>query len=239
MTTHQEHNSKKLSVIILEDNRFEIVGMIAELKTDETIEVIKASPDPNEVLDAVKEHQPNIVFIDLKIQGDLNVGVTVIQEIKAISPAVKCVVLTAFPELQYFLTSFDAGAEGFVRKDASLHQQPSLTELCRIVSAGGRYYDPYLVGQMRAYLDLSRLPLPGSQVKFSENPLTSREQEVLGKLAAGQTNMSIANELVISENTVKTHLNNIKAKLGARNRHEAVLIALSKSWLNNPTLDPD
>jgi DNA-binding NarL/FixJ family response regulator len=239
MAPHQKHNPQKISVIILEDNRFEIVGMMAELKMDENVEIIKASPDPDEVLIAVKDHQPDVVFVDLKIQGNFNVGITVIQEIKAISPAVKCVVLTAFPELQYFLASFDAGAEGFVRKDALPSQQPSLADLCRIVIAGGRYYDPYLVGQMRAYLDLSRLPLATPPSQLAENPLTTREQEVLAKLVAGKTSSVIAKELVISENTVKTHLNNIKAKLGARNRHEAILIALARGWLSNSAVDPD
>lgn len=226
-------DSPKIKVVILEDDKFERQGMIADLGSADDIEVIGASAQPSQILAWVKEHCPDVAFIDLKTQGDINVGAATIREIKAISPEVKCIVLTSFPELPNFLVAFDAGAEGFLSKETPEGQLPSLAELVQIVVAGGRYYDANLVGEMRRYLDIKRLPFRRDRTGFVENPLTKREHDVLLELARRHTNAEIAAKLCITENTVRTHIGSINQKLGAKDRHEAVLIAMSMGWLNN------
>jgi DNA-binding NarL/FixJ family response regulator len=223
--------SDKIKVVILEDNRHHRAGMVHELAAAEEIEVVGASAQPGEILALVKEQRPHVAFIDLKIQDDISVGSKTIQEIKSISPDVKCIVLTAFPELPNFLAAFDAGAEGFIPKDAQPEHQPSLLELIKVVTAGGRYYDPDVVDQMRHYLDDTRLTRAESSTYKEETPLTPREQEVLLELAKGHSNRQIAEELVISPHTVKTHIGSIKTKLGAQDRHQAVLLAMSRGLL--------
>ena len=224
----------KKKVIILEDSRYEALGMVTELNNAEDIELIAVSADPDELLALAKQHGPHVAFIDLKIQGDINVGARIIRELKRIDPNIKCIVLTAFPELPNFLAAFDAGAEGFITKEA-VTPQPSLAELVRTIKQGGRYYDPDLIGQMRRYLDETRLPvIKKDKTGYERIPLTRREQEILPELAKRRTNAEIAKKFVINLSTVKTHIRNIIIKLGAKDRHEAVLIAMSKGWLNDP-----
>ncbi len=233
-------SDEKLTVAVLEDHRHERMGMVIELNEVADIEVVAATADPEEIINLVKSQPPDVVFIDLKIGGDIRVGIEVIQQIKASAPQVKCIVFTAFPNLERFVAAFDAGAEGFMRKDASLDQQPSLGDLARQIKAGGRYYDADLVGQMRSYLDEDRLPFaPKDETGQYRNPLTKREQEILLLLQKRYDNAKIAEVLVISPNTVKTHIHHMARKLGAKDRHEIVYIAIARGWLQDPDSTDD
>lgn len=224
--------SQPFKVVILEDGKYHRMGMTTELATSPDIEVVGASAQPDEIIEFVKKYQPDVAFIDLRIYGDMNAGASTIREIKALQPDVKCIVLTAFVDLSNFLAAFDAGAEGFIRKDALPDQQPLLPELVRIVTAGGRYYDPGIVSQMRQFLDPTRLPPQQFPVGNMENPLTNREREVLRELAKNKSNAEIADRLVISEHTVKAHISSIMTKLNVRDRREATLLAVAQGWLS-------
>ncbi len=223
----------KIKVVILEDGRYDRLGMITELRAESDIELPCATGQPDELLTAIQDHHPTVAVIDLRIYDDDTVGLEVIRKIKQMAPDVRIIVLTAFPELTNFLAAFDLGVKAFVKK-AAIEPRPSLTELVRLVAAGGCYYDPDVTRVMRQRLegmhpqqedDLLILPITNTDI-------SDRELEVLHLMAAGRTIQQIADVLVISHNTVKTHIRNLKAKLGAKDRREAVLIAESKGLLN-------
>lgn len=223
-----------LKVVILEDGKYERIGMRVELEADGDIIVLGDSSDPGKILKLVETEQPDVAFIDLRIWGDMKVGVNTILDIKKISPEVKCVVLTGFPDLPNFLAAYDAGAEGFIIKDALPDRQPSLAHLARIVSVGGSYYEPGVVKKMRHYLDMTKIPPVGDAGPGNDSPLTERERDVLAQMAQGKSNADIALALTITENTVKTHISNIFAKLGVDNRRDAVLHAIPSGLLHVP-----
>jgi DNA-binding NarL/FixJ family response regulator len=226
-------NTERTKVVILEDGRYDRLGMTTELSTEPAIELVCATAQPWEVLAAIQEHRPQVAVIDLRIYDDDAVGLDVIREVRHTALPVKVIVLTAFPDLSNFLAAFDLGVEAFVKKAAS-EPRPTLTELVRLVATGGRYYDPDVTRVMRQRLegmhpqqenDLLIMPIANTAI-------SDRELEVLNLVAAGCTIQQIADALVITPNTVKTHLRNLKAKLGAKDRREAVLIAESKGLLN-------
>lgn len=241
MALNPAHNLTKYSAVILEDNPHQVKGMLAELnEATAEVEVLVAGPDPEEILAAVETHRPDVAFIDLHVRREVSVGLSTIQEIKKIAPEVKCVVLTTFPEFENFLRAYDAGAEGFVRKELPLTQKPSLIELIKIVTVGGTYYDRELEEQLRQEVRKSGLSrVNGDELERSPNPLTEREQEILGLLAKPKTNPEIARALVISVHTVKAHIRNIKNKLRVQHRHQAVLVARVNGWLDDSTPNDD
>lgn len=236
MLTHEplaDDGNEKIRVVILEDGRYDRLGMITELSADPAIDLVDATAQPHELLAAIGEHVPQVAVVDLRIYDDDAAGLNVIREVKRAESPVKVIVLTAFPVLSNFLTAFDLGVEAFVMK-AAIEPRPTLTELVRFVAAGGRYYDPDMVSKMRRLLE-------GMHPRQEDDPhtpptahpkLTHRELEVLHLLAAGRTVRQIADELIISIHTAKTHIGNAKAKLGAKDRREAVLIAGSADLLN-------
>jgi DNA-binding NarL/FixJ family response regulator len=106
-----------------------------------------------------------------------------------------------------------------------------------MIAEGGRYYDAEMVRLMRLYLDETRLPAAKKdQIGYMPNPLTKREQQVLLELAKKSSNSDIGTNLVITENTVKAHISSIISKLNAKDRHEAVLIAMARGWLVNTSM---
>ncbi|MFX1352841.1 MAG: LuxR C-terminal-related transcriptional regulator [Promethearchaeota archaeon] len=228
----------KLQVVILEDHPYERKGMEDELNSENDIEVVGASGEPGQIFETAKQHQPDVAVIDIRIYDDYEVGPAAIAALKQTLPEIKCVVVTAFPELENFLPAFDAGAEAFVKK-ASRQPRPSLPDLVRLVAKGGRYYDPDIVDELRRYLHVTRVPSRVEHVTREENPLTPREREVLAQLAEGHTNPQIADNLVISVNTVKAHIASIKRKVDALHRHEIPLLAVAKGWLPNAPRDID
>jgi DNA-binding NarL/FixJ family response regulator len=229
-------SAEKIKVIILEDGRYDRLGMITELSAEPEIELLCAIAQPQELLAAIEKHRPEVAVIDLRIYDDDAVGLEVIREVKHAALPVKVVVLTAFPELTNFLTAFDLGVEAFVKK-AAVEPRPTLSELIMLVAGGGRYYDPDLMRVMRQHLEGIRPPQEDDALilPVANTHVSNRELEVLHQLAADRTIQQIADALVVSIHTVKTHISNIKGKLGARNRRDAVLIAASTGLLNPPS----
>lgn len=227
-------SAENIKVVILEDGRYDRLGMITELGAEPDIELLCATAQPQELLAAIEKYRPAVAVIDLRIYDDDAVGLEVIREIKHATPPVKVVVLTAFPELANFLMAFDLGVEAFVKKAAS-EPRPTLCELIRLVTSGGRYYDPDLTRVMRQHLEGIRPPQAEdiSISPIANTHVSSRELEVLRHLAGERTIQQIAEALVVSVNTVKTHIRNLKGKLGAKDRRHAVLIAAATGLLNS------
>ena len=225
----------RIPVAILEDGRYDRLGMVAELNSEPDIELLCVTAQPYEFLTAILEQRPEVVVIDLRIYDDDEVGLGVIRDIKQTNTPVKVVVLTAFPELDNFLTASGLGVEAFLKKAAG-EPRPTLGELIRLTAAGGRYYDPDVTLALAQRL-IDTLP-PHEDFSFESADdnadLSDRELQVLHLLAARRTDQQIADVLVISKHTVKSHIRNISAKLGGKGRREAVLIATARNLLSTP-----
>jgi len=161
---------------------------------------------------------PDVVLLDHRLpDGD---GVAAISELRALRPSIKVVVLTASAADHVLVAAIEAGASGFVSKSRSLGE---LTAAVRAAATGEAVISPELLARL-----LPRLS-PSGRPRHQE--LTEREREVLGLVADGLSNAVIAERLVVSVHTVRNHVANLSAKLGAHSKLEALSIAVREGLL--------
>jgi two-component system response regulator DevR len=161
---------------------------------------------------------PDVVLLDHRLpDGD---GVGAIPELRSIRPSVRIVVLTASAADHVLVAAIEAGASGFVSKTRSLGE---VTAAVRAAATGEAVISPEMLARL--------LPRLGRRDGSQHQDLTEREREVLGLLAQGLTNAAIAERLVVSVHTVRNHIANLSAKLGAHSKLEALSIAVREGLL--------
>jgi DNA-binding NarL/FixJ family response regulator len=205
-----------LRVVIADDQRVIRDGMRLMLSLMDGVEVVAVAGDGDEAIAAVAEHDPDVVLMDLRMpRCD---GVTATRRIRAEYPRTQIVVLTTFAENTEMLAALRAGARGYLTKDATADQ---VVQAVRRVASGQADLAPEVQHRL-----LEMLP-PDRPMRAGGPPddLTERELEVLQLVATGMSNADIATRLVVSEATVKTHINHLYAKTGARDRAQAVAYA--------------
>ena len=162
--------------------------------------------------------QPDVVLLDHRLpDGD---GVAAIEELRALQPGAGIVVLTASAADHVLVSAIEAGAAGFVSKTRSLEE---VTAAVRAAAAGESVISPELLARL--------LPRLHRGSAGSRSDLTEREREVLGLLADGLSNAAIAQRLTVSVHTVRNHIANLSAKLGAHSKLEALSIAVRDGLL--------
>jgi DNA-binding NarL/FixJ family response regulator len=194
-------------VVVVDDQRLVREGLTALLELADDVQLVAVAEDGVRALALVAEHRPDVVLMDLRMPG--MDGVEATRRIRREHPGVEVVVLTTHADDKSILAALRAGARGYLTKDAGV------AEIARAVAAaaaGQALLDP----QVQARL------LQGLTDDRSPGPLTDRETEVLALIAGGLSNAEIAARLVVSEATVKSHVNRIFAKTGARDRAQAV-----------------
>jgi len=199
-----------IRVLLAEDHAVVRSGLLQLLGDVEHVEVLGAATGGEDAVRLAAEHRPDVVLMDLEMPG-LD-GIQATRQIRAADPDVNVVVLTAFSDRRRILDAIDAGAVGYLLKDA----EPD--ELIRGLEAAARGESP-LAPQAAQALVSAR----AEQQTVPE--LTPREQEVLALLADGLPNKLIARRLEISEKTVKAHLTNIFHRIGVTDRTQAALWA--------------
>jgi DNA-binding NarL/FixJ family response regulator len=199
-----------IRVIVAEDHSVVRSGLLQLLAGVDDIEVVGAAAGGSEAIALAAEHAPDVVLMDLEMP-DLD-GIEATRNIRAANPDVNVVVLTAFSDRQRILGAIDAGAVGYLLKDA----EPE--ELIRGLEAAARGESP-LAPQAAQALVSARA------AQQTEPELTPREREVLALLADGLPNKLIARRLDISEKTVKAHLTSIFQRIGVTDRTQAALWA--------------
>lgn len=183
--------------------------------TQEGFEVVAVAADAMAGIDLAREHEPDLVMLDLLMPGMS--GLEVVATIIKASPRSRVVLLTASESAEDLLTAVKAGASGYLTKDTQL---PRLASAMRDVLEGGAAISPAMGGKLFSALrDLLR---HSGTTSLRRPELTGRELEVLGLIGGGKTSKEIAEELFISENTVRNHVRNILDKLGMKSRFEAV-----------------
>ncbi len=200
-----------IRVLIAEDQAMVRGALASLLSLEDDIEVVAEVERGDRVLEQARATQPDVALLDIEMPG-LD-GIAAAALLAREQPGVRTLILTTFGRPGYMRRALDAGATGFLLKDAPASE---LAAAIRAVAAGRHAIDPELAAQALAEGD---------------SPLTPREHEVLAAAAKHATAAEIAAAIHLSEGTVRNYLSAAMQKLGARNRREAIERATAKGWL--------
>ena len=209
-----------IRALIADDQQAVRAGFAALLETQPDITVVATAADGEDALQQSKEHRPDIVLMDIRMP--VLDGIAATREICAAmgSTGPRVLVLTTFDLDEYVYDALQAGASGFLLKDAP---PESLFEAVRVVAAGDALLAPVVT--RRLISEFARLRPRQRTRPVDLDSLTRREIEILSLVAAGLSNPEIAHRLVLSNETVKTHVSHVLRKLGLRDRAQAVVAA--------------
>ncbi len=199
-----EHTARRLQVILADDHESVLEGLRARLADEDDIEVVATATDGTSLLAALQERTPDVVVMDLQMPAPE--GLNCLAEIRRRELPVRVLVLTAFGDGESIQFALENGADGFALKTDPLRRT---IDAIRQVGHGNMVFPP-----------AARKWLWGHHPEANFD-LSPREWDVLALAADGLTNPQIAEKLVVTENTVKFHLQNIFQKLGVSNRTEA------------------
>ncbi|MFI8266246.1 response regulator [Streptomyces sp. NPDC085665] len=214
---------QQLKVVVADDQAAVREPLAAVLALAEGIEVVAAAANGTEVLAAVAAGPVDVVLMDLRMP--VMDGIETTRRLAGEHPEVAVVVLTTFADDDSILGALGAGARGYLTKNAG---RQDITRAIRAAAAGQSVLDREVQGRLLATARTKASPPdePPSDAPLPED-LTPREREVLALIGQGLPNRGIAERLFISEATVKTHINNLFAKAGIRDRADAVRRAIA------------
>jgi len=204
-----------LRVVIADDQPMMRAGFKAVLEAAGDILVVAEASNGEEAVRAAGEHAPDVVLMDIRMPGMDGIEAT------RRLPRQRVLILTTFGLDQYIIEALRAGASGFLLKDAPTQE---VVAAVRAVAAGDAVLSSAVTRQLLDQV-ARRLPAPVSRRPTELDLLTEREHEVLRMLANGLSNAEIAAALVVSDATVKSHVSHLLAKLGLRDRVQAVIYA--------------
>ena len=219
----------KIRVLIADDHQVVREGLSAVLKTKSDIEIVGVAKDGLEAVEKARELVPDVVLMDISMPR-MN-GVEATRELKRENPHIGVVVLTMYAEEEYIFDLVKAGATGYLLKDADSGQ---IVKALRAVAEGESLIHPSVASKILNEFSLLAEG-KGRKPGRLEHDLTDREITVLKLVAEGKTNKEIANDLDLSEKTIKNHVRNIFHKLHVYDRTQAAIHAIRKGLIE---LDP-
>lgn len=214
-----------IRVLLVDDQELVRTGFRLILDFESDIAVVGEAADGRECLRLVAEEQPDVVLMDIRMPA-LD-GIATTQRLAAAGSTARVLILTTFDLDDYVYAALQAGASGYLVKDAPRAQ---LVDAVRAVARGDALLAPTIIRRM---IDrFVQLPPPGDlalpeQVRL----LSDRERQVLTMLARGLSNAEIAHELVVSDATVKTHVARLLSKLAVRDRIQAIVLAYESGFI--------
>ncbi len=214
-----------IRVLVVDDQQMVRAGFALILSAEPDIDVIGEASDGEQALRLARTLRPDVVLMDIRMPGMNGIDAT---RRLAGAESGKVVILTTFDEDDYLFEALRAGAIGFLLKNCSPEQ---LVEAIRVTAGGAALLAPAVTGRVIA--EFARRPAP-HRAAAELGSLTERERDVLRHMARGLSNAEIADRLYLSEATVKTHVTRILAKLGARDRVQAVIVAYESGFVTEP-----
>ena len=208
-----------IRVVIADDQALVRTGLRMILAETDDIEVVGEAADGDEAVRVVAAERPDVVLMDVRMPGTDGIAAT--RRIRAAGAAPRVLILTTFDLDEYVYAGLRAGASGFLLKDALA---PELISAVRVVASGEAVVAPTVTRRLIERF-IGDKPESGGPSIAVFDVLTAREREVLILIARGLANAEIAQRLFLSEGTVKTHVSRLLAKLGLRDRLQAVILA--------------
>lgn len=215
--------AEKKRILIVEDRTIVREGLRLLVTSDERYSIAGEAEDGHAAIKAARELQPDLILMDLSMPR-MN-GMDAIREIKKVCPAIKILVLTVHDTDEFIIASLEAGADGYILKDAN---KSELMMAIKSVLEGKPFLSPGISERIiSGYLSKQQPPKP----KTTLQSLTHREREILKLIAEGYKNKSIAELLCISANTVEKHRENILYKLGMHNASGLTAFAIENGLI--------
>jgi RNA polymerase sigma factor (sigma-70 family) len=205
-----------IRILLVDDDDLMRAGLRAVLSSDDELEVVGEVSGGRGAVAAVREKRPHVVLMDIRMP-DLD-GIAATREVLSAMPDTKVVMLTTFEDDDYLFGALAAGASGFLLKRT---RPEELIAAIRTIAEGDALLSPSVTRQV---IDRATTQPRLARTDALER-LTPREREVLELIARGLSNGEIAESLVVEETTVKTHVKRVLAKLGLRDRVQAVIFA--------------
>lgn len=213
----------KIKVMVVDDHAIVRAGVRLLLESQDDLEVVGEAMDGRQAVEMVRDLKPDVVLMDVAMPG-MN-GLEATQRIKESFPKVQVLALTMHEDERYFFQILQLGASGYVVKGAS---PADLLAAVRAVAQGQAYLHPFVAKQL---LDDYLKRVEAGEEKDSYDGLSEREREVLRLIAEGKTSRAIADDLVLSVNTVERHRSNIMGKLSLHSRVELIKYAIRKGLI--------
>jgi two-component system response regulator NreC len=210
-----------IRVLVVDDHAVVRTGLRRVLDAEPDIETVGEAPNAERAVFEAMAHKPDVVLMDVVMPGKS--GIEIIPTLQQNAPQAKVLVLSMQDDPRYLREAFDAGASGYVLKEAA---DTEVVDAVRAVAAGERYVHPALGARLVEAEAAERR-------RADEDPLSEREREVLRLLALGHTNQEIAKLLYISVRTAETHRAHVMQKLRLSSRAELVRYALSEGLLEH------
>jgi len=215
-------------LLIADDQPLVRAGLSGLLGTEPDLEVVATAADGREAVDLASELRPDVACLDIRMP--VLDGIEATRELTALDPPIPVLILTTFDLDDYVFGALEAGAAGFLLKDAD---PEVIVRAVQQVAAGQGTLDQTLTRRILAEF-VQRRSLQPVTVQGADGLLTTRELEILGLLAQGMSNEEIAHELVIEITTVKSHVARMLPKLGVRSRLQAVVWAYQNRVVTVP-----
>lgn len=212
--------SSAIRVALVDDHELFRNGL-RELLAEQGFEVVGDAADGGSAIALVERTAPDVVVMDIQMPGMSGVEAT--RRIRATAPATRVLMLTVSPDPEDVTEAVLAGASGYVLKEAAVSE---VARAVRAAARGEALLSPAIAARLLE--GIRGTGEPGQVAQVERPRLTARELEVLGLIAAGKDNPEIAEALIISEQTVKSHVSNILAKLEVQNRIQAAVYAVRR-----------